>query len=100
MDTMGELGQAIRTLRTANALTQKALAEKVNVSPTYLSHVEAGRREPSVTLLRSLARALGASPGLFIAIVLSSDLPSNRRSTYQAILNRLVELEAQSNKTS
>jgi transcriptional regulator with XRE-family HTH domain len=93
---MVSLGNAIRNLRKAGGLTQRSLATRVGVSPTYLSHVEAGRREPSVTLLRGLARELAVPPGIFLAILLSADLPRERREEYQAILSRLFEIATES----
>jgi transcriptional regulator with XRE-family HTH domain len=93
---MVSLGEAIRNLRAASGLTQKRLAELVGTSPTYLSHVEAGRREPSVTLLRALARVLDVPPGIFLAILLSADLPPKRQSEYRAILSRLLDIASKS----
>lgn len=93
---MVTLGHAIRNLRKASGLTQKSLAERVGVDPTYLSHVEAGRREPSVTLLRALARELTVPPGIFLAILLSADLPRERQGEYRAILSRLLAIANES----
>lgn len=93
---MVSLGEAIRNLRKASGLTQKGLAGMVGVNPTYLSHVETGRREPSVTLLRALARELTVPPGIFLAILLSADLPPRRQEEYRAILSRLLAIATDS----
>jgi len=39
-------------------LTQRALAERVDVSRAYLSRLEMGRHDPPLSLLRRLAKAL------------------------------------------
>ena len=51
-----------KTLARARAqagLTQAELAKKIGVDPTYISHLEHGRREPSLTTLRAWAKACG-----------------------------------------
>jgi transcriptional regulator with XRE-family HTH domain len=52
------LGNAIKLIRTARGITQRQLAKKLKVSPNYISLVESGRREPSLTLRKNLAAAL------------------------------------------
>ncbi|MBK6422341.1 MAG: helix-turn-helix transcriptional regulator [Gemmatimonadetes bacterium] len=91
---MASLGEAIRRLRLAGGYTQKELAERVDSDPTYLSHVESGRREPSLTLLRTLARELKVPPGLLLAVALWSDLPPSQKRRYRPILDKLVSLGA------
>jgi transcriptional regulator with XRE-family HTH domain len=89
---MVTIGKAIRQLRQASGLTQKELASLAGIHASYLSHVEADRREPSVTLLRALAQNLNVPPGLFLAILLSADLPAADQKVYQPIISRLIQL--------
>jgi transcriptional regulator with XRE-family HTH domain len=51
-------GMRLKELREQKGLTQEALAEKIGVSRGYLSRLEMGRHDPSLSLLRRLARAL------------------------------------------
>lgn len=60
-----ELGRAIKVMRTASGIKQKDIASKTGVTANYLSLVEAGKREPSISFLRQLAKALGVPVGLF-----------------------------------
>ncbi len=54
------IGRAVQRLRTARGLTQDALARKARVSRIYVASLERGvRRNPSVAVVRRLARALG-----------------------------------------
>ena len=53
-----KLGHVVKILRTASGLRQKDLAERVGVKPHYLSLVESGKREPSLNVVRLLAKAL------------------------------------------
>jgi transcriptional regulator with XRE-family HTH domain len=52
------IGHVIKILRTAAGIKQKALAGKAGIKPNYLSMIESGKREPSLNLLRSIAKAL------------------------------------------
>jgi HTH-type transcriptional regulator, competence development regulator len=57
---MMTFGQRIKQLRTQRGLTQRQLAEKVQVDFTYLSKMENDRLEhtPSIKTLQDLAKAL------------------------------------------
>ena len=60
------LGNAIKLIRTARNLRQRDLASELNVSPNYLSMLEANRRVPSVTFLKRIASRLQVPAGLFL----------------------------------
>ena len=57
-------GERLRELRKAKNLSQRALAEKVDINFTYLSKVESEKLDfaqyPSEELIRKLAKALEA----------------------------------------
>jgi len=55
---MINLARTIRIHRQDAGLTQAALADRVGVESTYLSALERGKKEPSLSLLRRLASAL------------------------------------------
>ncbi|HEX8802817.1 MAG TPA: helix-turn-helix transcriptional regulator [Acidimicrobiales bacterium] len=55
------LGRVIREQRTQAELSLRELAARTNVSNPYLSQIERGLHEPSVRVLRSIARALNVS---------------------------------------
>lgn len=52
-------GQRLRHLRKQRGLTLSDLGERVNRAPSQLSLLENGKREPKLSLLKSLAAALG-----------------------------------------
>jgi transcriptional regulator with XRE-family HTH domain len=58
------VGRTIKNLRNAAGLKQKDLADRLDISPNYLSLVENDKREPSVSFLRTLAREIGIPLGL------------------------------------
>jgi len=52
------IGQRIRKIRKAQGLSQEALAEKVGISTTHMSHIETGNTKLSLPVFVALAGAL------------------------------------------
>lgn len=88
---MQTLGSILRRLRAASGLTQRQLASKAGISTSHLAHVEAGRREPSLQVLRRLAEALHVWPGLLLAAFLQTEMPDGLRPVFQAWVEQLVD---------
>jgi transcriptional regulator with XRE-family HTH domain len=59
-------GQVLRTQRERCGLSQEALALKANVDRTFVSQIERGIRQPTLTTLVKLARALDILPSKLI----------------------------------
>lgn len=55
------IGERVRIRRKALKITQEKLAEMVDVSPSFIWHIERGTRKLSVETLYSLCVALGVS---------------------------------------
>lgn len=60
---MGDLGSNLRDARKGLGLTQEQVGERSGVHPTEVSRIEAGKRDPRVSTLLRLARALEVQPG-------------------------------------
>ena len=54
-----DIGDMIFKTREEMGWTQAQLAEKLGVSHTYISHLEAGRRSTSLGLMRAIAKLKG-----------------------------------------
>lgn len=52
------LGEAIRRHRKQAGLSQEKLAEKADLHPTYISHLECGKKTIAVDSLIRIAKAL------------------------------------------
>ena len=52
----------IQRLRSKNKLSQKALADKVGISVSYVSMLERGQRSPPLETIEKMAKALGVTP--------------------------------------
>jgi transcriptional regulator with XRE-family HTH domain len=57
------LGDEIRTRREALGLTLDGLAQRSGLSPHYLSTLENNKRDPHVSTLLAVAKALRVAPG-------------------------------------
>lgn len=54
----GEIMKLLVQLRVAKGWSQTKLAEASGVSQTYISDLEAGKKNPTVLILQKLAKAL------------------------------------------
>ena len=59
-------GKVLRELREANHLSQEKLAEYCELDWTYISPLERGLRQPTITTIFKLAKALNISPSQLI----------------------------------
>jgi transcriptional regulator with XRE-family HTH domain len=85
------LGALLRAQRQAAELSLRELSERTQVSNAYLSQLERGLHEPSLSVLRAIASALGIPLGSLLtrAGMLESDKAdggAQMRETEAAIL--------------
>lgn len=74
------VARAVREIRASRALSQRQLAERMNVPRTYISKIENGKAVPTLGSLERLATALAVD-----ICVLLRDARSRRRAEIQAI---------------
>ncbi|MHB1929292.1 MAG: helix-turn-helix domain-containing protein [Acidimicrobiales bacterium] len=79
-------GQRLRHLRKAAGLTLDELGAVVARPASYLSQLENGHREPRLSTVNQLARALGCAAGDLL-----DTRPPNRRAELEVALARLQE---------
>lgn len=70
-------GKIIKELREKKKLTQKELAEEINVSDKTVSKWETGKGLPDVSIIEELAKALGTS----ITELLTGELKENENQS-------------------
>ena len=66
-------GKVLRELRVENKLSQEKLAEYCELDRTYISLLERGLRQPTITTIFKLAKALNITPSALIEKVEESD---------------------------
>jgi transcriptional regulator with XRE-family HTH domain len=55
-------GKGIRALRLKSGLSQEAFADEVGIDRTYMSGIERGVRNPTLTMVCRIAKALRLRP--------------------------------------
>lgn len=66
MDIRVRLGRNIRKLREAKGWSQEDYADRAGIHRTYVSDIERGRRNPTVTVVEKLAAPFEVAPGQLI----------------------------------
>jgi transcriptional regulator with XRE-family HTH domain len=64
-----KFGMVLQKLRKAANLSQEKLAELAGYDRTYISLLERGLRQPTITTIFDLSKALKISPSSFIKAV-------------------------------
>ena len=59
---MANFGIILQTKRKKNGLSQEKLAELAGLHRTYISDIERGTRNPTITTIFTLCKALKATP--------------------------------------
>jgi transcriptional regulator with XRE-family HTH domain len=57
-----QLSRIIRTIRLTHHLTQSQVAERLGVTRDYISHIESGRKVPSLTIVDHMAQVFDYNP--------------------------------------
>lgn len=63
MDIRTRLGQNVRRLREEKGWSQEDYADRAGIHRTYVSDIERGRRNPTITVVEKLAGPLGVEAG-------------------------------------
>ncbi len=66
MDLLTKFAANVRRLRSKKKLSQKALADKVGISVSYVSMLERGQRSPPLETIEKMAKALGVTPAALL----------------------------------
>jgi transcriptional regulator with XRE-family HTH domain len=66
MDLLTRFAANVRKLRSKKKLSQKALADKIGISVSYVSMLERGQRSPPLETIEKMAKALGVSPAALL----------------------------------
>ncbi len=81
-----ELGSAIKNFRIQKGIKQNTLAEKCEISQTYLSQIENNVKEPNLSTLRIISKNLGIPlPVLVFMSLDESDITPQKRASYKHI---------------
>lgn len=88
-----EFGKNIKDFRKIHGIKQEALAAEVGCSSGYISHIEAGKRIPSLKLANKIAKTLGTS----LDLLLREDYREHP-DTYKEFIQRLEHYPSKNQK--
>lgn len=78
MSKTNTFGESIKQRRLAANLTLTALAESIGIDRTHIARIEAGEREPTLSIAVSLAQAVGSDVYALGAKPYNSDAKKTR----------------------
>ena len=81
-----DIGQRIRRYRKACGLSQEALAQKVGISVTHMSHIETGNTKLSLPVLAKIAEELSVGTD-----ALPSDAPKPDKAKLSAEVQEILD---------
>jgi DNA-binding XRE family transcriptional regulator len=82
------IGERIRHCRKAQKITQEQLAERAEVSPSFLGHIERGTRKASVETIVHIADALGVC----LCVLIPLHHADGQAGEYKLLVNDICEL--------
>lgn len=85
-----DIGQAIKTLRQKNNLTQTQLAERCGMSTNAVCSLETGKAYPPKATIERLCSVFDIPQSYFLlSSIEQSDFPEEKRALYRAMLEPL-----------
>jgi len=66
MSLLDRFAGNVRRLRSKKGLSQKALADTIGISVSYVSMLERAQRSPPLATLEKMARALKVTPAVLL----------------------------------
>ena len=78
VDVRQRLARNLRRLRAEKGWSQEDYADRAGIHRTYVSDIERGARNPTITVVEKLARAFEVSPGSLLDSQPDGDQHSDR----------------------
>ena len=80
------IGNAIKNLRLQKGFKQNDFAMKCGLSQSYLSSIEKGRKEPTLTILKQIAETLSIpTPVLVFYSLDEEDISTSKREAFKML---------------
>ena len=85
------MGETLKRLRLIYGYKATELSEKINISPSYLSEIENGKKQPSLELLETISNLYGIK--LSSLIMITEEVEDNKGKTndiVKKLMNNLI----------
>ncbi|MEX8510378.1 MAG: helix-turn-helix domain-containing protein [Leptothrix ochracea] len=87
------IGHALKLTRSAKGLSLETLAERAELSQSYLSMIESGKREPTLSSIQKIATALGVpTPILIFLAADKGELEGIDPETFQRLAAAVMDV--------
>jgi len=86
MDLKQMIGARIKEIRTKKGITQEQLSERMEINPKYLSSIERGKENPTLSTLIRLSESLGVDLSEIFRFIQIED-PAERKSLIISLLD-------------
>ena len=89
-----KIGKTLKLVRIMKGLRQKDLADKLGISPNYLSAVENDKREPSLSFIKLVSKELDVPLSfLFLDNIEQAYMSEEQKVIYEKLKSLLVEFQ-------
>ena len=85
------LSEALRLIRVYHDLKQQDLAEKLEISKSYLSEIESGKKTPTIELIEKYASQFGIPASSILFFSENLDDPSRASKVKGAIAGKVLQ---------
>ncbi len=84
------LGEALRLIRVFHDCKTSVLAKEINISPSYISEIESGKKTPSMEILKKYANYFDTTVSAIIFF--SEDIEKDKKKPFKtAARNKLIK---------
>lgn len=89
------IGEAMRLIRIVEGVKAKVMADKLDISPSYLSLIENGKKQPSIDIVARFAFVVGVRPSqiMYFSEELNDDSGGHRKNGMITKLTRPIMLK-------
>lgn len=85
------LNDALRILRVFNDIKAKDLAKQLGISPSYLSEIETGKKEPSLSIIKRYAGILKTTPSSILFFSEDVDSASGKKNFKNILAQKTIK---------
>ncbi|KQO83566.1 MULTISPECIES: helix-turn-helix transcriptional regulator [Rhizobium/Agrobacterium group] len=85
------LSEALRLIRVYHDLKQQDLAEKLEISKSYLSEIESGKKTPTIELIEKYASQFGIPASSILFFSENLEDPSKASKVKGAIAGKVLQ---------
>ena len=87
------LNRSLKTFRVFNNLTQSVLADKLDVSKSFVSEIESGKRNATIKIVNKYAEVFSIPPSEILALseLYDGEYKSGRSNLFTKVINWIRE---------